>query len=148
MSAAERKSGGCMCGNIRFSFSGEPKWVLHCHCESCRRATSSPMTTWLSVPDEAYRLDTGTPKFFESSPGAQRSFCPDCGTPMSFSHDRFPGEIHLYVASLDRPGDWQPSRHVFFAERLPWAELHDALPRFDGTSGKGKVPDSHGPAAE
>ena len=67
---------------------------------------------------------------------------------MSFSHDRFPGEIHLYVASLDNPEDWQPSRHVFFAESLPWADLHDRLPRFNGTSGKGASPDSMGPAGD
>lgn len=148
MAEAARTFGGCLCGGVRFSFSGEPKWVLHCHCESCRRAVFSPMTTWLSVPHDAWRLEQGAPKYFASSPGARRSFCPDCGSPMSFAHDRFPDEIHLYVASLDDPAAWQPTKHVFFDERLPWSELHDALPRFDGTSGKGKTPDSLGPAAE
>jgi len=106
------------------------------------------MTTWLAVPDEAYSLDTGAPSSFSSSPGATRTFCPTCGSPMSFSHERFPGEIHLYVASLDDPEAYQPSRHVFYAKRLSWADLHDDLPRFDGTSGKGKLPDRTGPATE
>lgn len=144
----ERVSGGCMCGNIRFSYSGTPKWVLHCHCESCRRATSSPMTTWLSVDNSDLRLDEGRPTEYQSSHGARRSFCPDCGPPMSFTHDRFLGETHLYVASLDRPSDLDPTRHVFFGDRLPWAELHDALPRYDGISGGGRTPDSVGPATE
>lgn len=148
MDDQQRASGGCMCGKIRFSFAGAPKWVLHCHCESCRRATSSPMTTWLAVPDSAYRLDEGTPRFYESSPGARRSFCADCGSPLSFTHSRFPDETHLYVASMDRPAAFEPSRHVFFAERLPWADLHDSLPRFDGKSGRGIMPDSTGPATE
>jgi hypothetical protein len=148
MPGEKRIAGGCMCGNIRFSFSGTPKWVLHCHCESCRRATSSPMTTWLSVAHDSYQLDRGNPSAHVSSPGARRTFCPDCGSPMSFTHQRFPDETHLYVASLDDPDAFLPTKHVFFGERLLWAELHDVLPRFDGTSGKGRSPDSHGPAAE
>ena len=46
-------SGHCLCRAIAFSFEGAPNWTLHCHCESCRRATSSPMATWVSVPRNA-----------------------------------------------------------------------------------------------
>ncbi len=139
-------SGGCLCGAVRFTYSGDPKWVLHCHCESCRKATSSPMTTWLSVPDENLTFDRDARKSFESSPGATRTFCDKCGSPMTFTHTRFPGETHLYVASLDVPDAVRPSRHVFFEERVQWCDLHDDLPRFNQGSGKGRAPDSRGPA--
>ena len=144
--SADTLSGGCLCGAVRFRFTGAPKWVLHCHCESCRKATSSPMTTWVSILDGNLTWAQGTPAVYESSPGAQRTFCRTCGSPMSFVHDRFPGETHLYAASLDTPDAVQPSRHVFFAERLAWSDLHDSLPRFNGTSGRGKTPDRTGPA--
>ena len=29
--------GHCQCRDIEYEFTGEPKWVMHCHCESCRR---------------------------------------------------------------------------------------------------------------
>ena len=49
MPIANRR-GHCLCGAIEYQFDEQPNWVAHCHCESCRRATSSPMTTWVSVP--------------------------------------------------------------------------------------------------
>ena len=47
-------SGHCLCRAVAFSYEGAPNWTLHCHCESCRRATSSPMATWISVPRNAF----------------------------------------------------------------------------------------------
>ena len=41
----------CLCGAVSFEFSGAENWRAHCHCESCRRNTSSPFTTWFGVPN-------------------------------------------------------------------------------------------------
>ena len=35
--AAAVTKGHCQCRDIEYEFTGEPKWVMHCHCESCRR---------------------------------------------------------------------------------------------------------------
>src|SRR3989441_7337809 len=76
-------SGHCLCRAIGFSYEGAPNWTLHCHCESCRRATSSPMATWISVPRNAFRFTAGKPTYFASSPGVRRGFCVHCGSPGS-----------------------------------------------------------------
>ena len=75
---------------------------------------------------------------FESSPGVRRGFCARCGTPVSYESDRTGDELHLYVCTLDDPQNFVPTGHVFHAERVPWFEVHDALPRFDG-SGSGAI---------
>ena len=49
-------TGHCLCKTVRFTYDGEPKWTLNCHCESCRRAISAPMATWLSIPRAALRF--------------------------------------------------------------------------------------------
>ena len=36
-------TGRCLCGAIQYEYSGAPTLVVHCHCESCRRQTSSPV---------------------------------------------------------------------------------------------------------
>lgn len=43
-------TGRCLCQAIRYECAGEPILIAHCHCESCRRQTSSPVTTFILVP--------------------------------------------------------------------------------------------------
>ena len=62
-------TGRCLCGAIQFEFEGPANWVAHCHCESCRRNTSSPMTTFIGVPRDRYRLLQGETAIYQSSPG-------------------------------------------------------------------------------
>src|SRR5205814_5204152 len=97
------RQGHCLCGKVRFAAMGAPNWVAHCHCESCRRATSSPFTTYAGYPEAMVEWRGETPAAFGSSPGVTRRFCPRCGAPMSFAGARWPGEIHLFVASFDDP---------------------------------------------
>src|ERR1700730_1304912 len=134
--SSEPIQGRCLCGAIRFQYVGTPNWVLHCHCDSCRRATSSPMTTWISVPRSAFAFTQGAPRYFASSPGVKRGFCETCGSPLTYEAERFQNEVPLYAASLVDPAatDIVPSRHVFATEQLPWFEVHDDLPRFATTS--------------
>ena len=48
--------GHCLCGQVTFEFTGSPLWCGHCHCESCRRATASPFTTWIGVRERRVPL--------------------------------------------------------------------------------------------
>lgn len=133
MTTATLKTGRCLCGAVTYEYSGPENWRGHCHCESCRRQTSSPFTTWFGVPKSALRFTGATPSVYHSSPGARRHFCATCGTPMAYEHDRYPREIHLYAASLDDPAAFAPQFHVYVAEKLPWIEIADDLPRYPAT---------------
>jgi len=124
------KTGRCLCGEVTFAFEEPVNWQAYCHCESCRRNTSSPVTAFLGVPREAFRFTGKRPKTYESSPGVRRLFCGRCGSPMAFEADRYAGEIHLYAASLDAPEAYRPQVHVHYSERLPWFEVKDELRRF------------------
>ena len=48
----ESHKGRCLCGAVEFEFEGKPNWVAYCHCESCRRNTSSPTTTCNRLQDD------------------------------------------------------------------------------------------------
>ncbi len=124
-----KKSGRCFCGRVTYEFEGPENWRAYCHCESCRRTTSSPVTAFFGVPREACRFTGEPPVVYESSPGVRRLFCGRCGSPMAYDADRYADEIHLYAASLDDPGAYAPQGHVHCAERLPWFDVRDDLPR-------------------
>ena len=137
-------TGRCLCGAIRYEYSGEPTAVPHCHCESCRRQTSSPITTFVVIPKSSLQFTRGQPKEFASSPGVARSFCGECGSPIYYRVDDRPDAIDLYACSLDDPSTLRPQAHVHSAEQLPWFEVLDDLPRYPG-SRLGNPPLRHGP---
>lgn len=122
--------GHCLCGAVRFEYAGPENWRGHCHCESCRRNTSAPFTSFLAVPNAAFRWTGAAPAVYESSPGVRRLFCGRCGSPMAFEADRYSHEIHLYAASLEDPAGYVPDFHVHWAERVPWIALSDDLKKF------------------
>ena len=136
--------GRCLCGAIQYEYTGEPTLVAHCHCESCRRQTSSPITTFVIVPKTALRITTGSPKEFASSAGVWRSFCGDCGSPFYYRTDRRPDVIDLYAGTLSAPSKLTPQCHVHAVEQLPWFEVVDDLPRYPG-SRWGEAPMRRGP---
>lgn len=129
------KKGRCLCGAVSFEYEGPENWRAHCHCDSCRRATSSPFTTYLGVPREKFRWTGETPAAFASSPGVTRRFCGKCGSPMAYEAEKYAHEIHLFAACLEDHSGFRPQGHVFYAERVVWVEPADKLPKFDTTAG-------------
>ena len=125
--------GHCLCGAVRYVYDPDGVlWRGHCHCESCRRQTSSPFTTWFSVRNSAWRWTGAAPEIYRSSPGVRRYFCPTCGTPMAYASSRDADRTDFFAASLDDPSDFVPTAHVHIAEKMPWVHLGDDLPRHPG----------------
>ena len=130
-------AGGCLCGAVRYTAAGAPLWAAHCHCQSCRRITGAPFAAFVGFAQDCVSVTAGSPATYASSPGVRRSFCGACGTPIAYEADRFPGEIHLYVCTLDDPAAVEPTGHVHAGEQLAWLHLNDGLPRYRTTSGEG-----------
>lgn len=126
-----------MCGAITFEAQGAPNWSGHCHCHSCRRNTGAAFATFVGWPVEAFSYVQGTPRVFNSSPGVKRSFCSDCGTPLTYESDRFPGEVHAYISTHDDPDAFLPEFHVFVSDAISWLHVEDGLPRYAATTGDG-----------
>ena len=128
------KKGRCLCGAVTYEYEGPQIWSGHCHCESCRRNTASPFTSFFGVPRKAYRFTGEPPAVYRSSEGVRRLFCAACGTPIAYENDRYPEEIHFYAAGLEDSTDFKPEFHVHCAEQVPWIELSDDLPRYPHSS--------------
>ncbi len=126
-------SGQCLCGQLRWRAPGPVLWAGHCHCESCRRATSAPVTSFFGVARDSVTWE-GEPSVFVSSPGNERGYCGRCGSQMFYRSTRWPEEIHLYAASLDDPDRFQPEAHYHYAERVPWLTVLDDLPKHAGSA--------------
>lgn len=122
--------GHCLCKATRWSFEGAPTWSCYCHCDDCRRNCAAPVVAWLGVPAHKFSWTGQAPKTYESSKGVYRHFCETCGSPMGFEADHYPGGMHLYAASMERPQDFVPEFHVFAHDQLPWLPISDDLPTY------------------
>lgn len=125
------RKGRCFCRAVTFETSGDPIWVSFCHCESCRRATSSPVAAFAAFRDDATVFSGERPRTYRSSPEVERAFCGRCGSPIWYRHDDLPGEVHLFLVSFEDDRGWQPQKHDFYREHLPWLERGDSLPTDD-----------------
>ena len=120
--------GHCLCGQLSFQARGEPGWVAYCHCASCRRHSASPVACFVNFPLDRVAF-FGERATFQSSPGVTRSHCARCGTPIAYETEKRAGEIDLYLNAFDDPAAFEPQSHSFFAERIPWFDTRDELPR-------------------
>jgi hypothetical protein len=137
--------GHCQCRAIEYEFEGKPKWVMHCHCESCRRAVSSAVATYVGVNIDQFHYLKGTPAIYESSPGVKRYFCPTCGSPLAYAGARWPKEVHLFIGTLDDPAKFAPTGHAHITEQVDWFDVHDELPRYETIASRDAKPVAKGP---
>ncbi|QSA95782.1 GFA family protein [Methylococcus sp. EFPC2] len=121
-------TGGCHCGAIRYEADGVPFHETNCHCSICRRTTGAPFVAWFSVARSDFRIVQGTPQRYRSSEKGRRSFCPTCGTQLTFEHEDMPDEIDITTCSLDDPERLPPRDHTRTRSKLSWVELGDGLP--------------------
>jgi len=122
MLEVERKlTGGCRCGDIRYELTTEPDEVLVCHCPDCRRSVGAQSVAWVFIELKNFKILTGTPANYHSSPGVVRSFCGRCGTTLTWMGEKQPGRMDVTLGSLDEPGKFIPSRAVYRRHKLPWA---------------------------
>ena len=126
--------GRCLCKDVRFEIELPILACVNCHCESCRRQCSAPMTTYIGVPDGQWRWGSKAPKVFNSSAGVERTFCENCGTPLSFRSEKLSGVMHFYLAAMEDPEQFEPELHVAHEEKLCWLKINDDLPTRDGPS--------------
>ena len=116
--------GSCLCGAVRFAAIGQPESVVWCHCESCRKHSGAPVSVFVAFKRDAWRLTEGQITKFNSSPGRWRGFCARCGSTLTCEGERS-NETHFHVGAFRDAAQFQPTRHIFPEERLPWLHFGD-----------------------
>lgn len=125
------RTGGCHCGEVRYEILGEVYNATLCHCSLCRATTGAPAVAWFSVGVTSFLFTRGLPRSYRSTAHGTRTFCPTCGTQLTFRKDNDVG-IDITTASMDEPGDSEvaPRDQTYARSELPWMSSANALPRF------------------
>jgi hypothetical protein len=121
--------GGCLCGNVRYRIPHPFVGVIaHCHCTMCRRSSGAAALTWVTVRKDDLVFTRGACRTYASSEHAERGFCPDCGSQISFYSSKKPDIIDVTIGTLDTPERFAPGLHIWTDTRLPWLRLDEHLP--------------------
>jgi hypothetical protein len=132
---ASIRTGGCLCGAVRYESAGEPQFSLQCHCRDCQRSSGSAFIAAMRVPASGFRITRGAPKQFigKSDSGNEivRVFCGDCGSPLFIRVSTRPDIVGLRVGTLDDPSEFRPEADIFVRSAQPWEHLNPALPKYD-----------------
>ena len=48
-------TGGCLCGQVRYSANAEPAFVGVCHCTHCQKQTGTAFSVLVGVPKSAMK---------------------------------------------------------------------------------------------
>lgn len=144
MSRTDIHMGGCLCGSVRYSVTGDPLILTICHCRFCQRATGSTCLIEPIWRERDFSLTRGEPQSFRTvSTGSGKSltlhFCGACGTKLHQRMERFPGMIGVYGGSLDQPEIALTAREtwrIFLDDAAPGAVIPAGAPvwrqhRFD-----------------
>lgn len=108
------RTGGCLCGAVRYSVRGEPVHIRRCHCTDCRKESGSAFTVYAQWPVEAFELRG------EMSSYDNRGFCPRCGSRLL---DTSGGDamIEIRLGSLDEaPFELKPASEIWVRRRESW----------------------------
>ena len=132
---SDPRTGGCLCGAIRYETVGEPAFALRCHCRDCQRQSGAAHVPAARVPTAGFRILQGTPKRYvtkaDSGNDIVRAFCGNCGTPLYVQVGTRPDLIGLRVCTLDDPSWFKPDADIFMKSAQPWDHDQPNVPKHD-----------------
>jgi len=125
--------GSCLCGKIQYEVRGPLGPAVYCHCSQCRKASGSSFATNASISVDQFRITRGAEllREHESSEGAKRCFCSECGSPIIKRYESSPDSVRLRLGTLDSDPGAKPVAHIFVGSKAPWVELTDDLPQHE-----------------
>jgi hypothetical protein len=127
-------SGGCACGQIRYTCTVPPVATLNCHCQDCQVASGAPFASGFIVAVASTEV-TGLVSSYTvaGASGGQttRSFCGACGTPLFTRGETVPDLMSIRFPTLDDSREFMPAIDIWASRARPWTCLDPALPRFE-----------------
>ena len=135
------RTGGCLCGEIRYELRSEPFDCGWCHCRTCQLNSGAPAMAFASVRNGDWVATSGANSIrtIRTSNFGERSSCGRCGTPLSVHVDHQPDTVDFSIVTLDDPNAIEPEFHIFWSSKIGWFNPSDDLPRHDrfrpGTTG-------------
>ncbi len=116
-----KQSGGCQCGQVRYTLRQEPLVIYCCHCTECQKQSSSAFGISVRVQSEALAIN-GKLNSFEKG-GADRQFCPTCGTRLLHRRPGYQNTLNIKGGTFDDASWIMPAGHIRTGSKQSWVLL-------------------------
>ncbi|HYJ30269.1 MAG TPA: GFA family protein [Allosphingosinicella sp.] len=117
------RQASCQCGALTAVTRGEPVRISVCHCLDCKRRSGSAFAYGATYEEEQVEA-SGPAKAFrrvgEEGFWGEFSFCPDCGSTVTYRIERRPGMVTVPVGAFADPGFPEPTVSVYGERRHQW----------------------------
>jgi hypothetical protein len=126
-------NGGCLCGDVRYSASGDPGVTSICQCRDCQKQTGSAFVEVVAVPNENFSVQGKLQTFTNSGDSGRklnRKFCPRCGSMVVIEAEGFPGMALIMGGTLDNTSWLNPTMSLFCDSAQPWLAITHEMKRF------------------
>jgi hypothetical protein len=134
MSETTIQEAACACGQLRMRVRGGPEYVSSCGCQACQRRTGAPFGVTAFYLDEQIVEQAGEARTWrriaESGNWLDYSFCPTCGSTVSWRAQARPGKVMLAAGAFADPAYPPPQRLIWAEHCADWARPPEGVPVF------------------
>ncbi len=122
------KTGGCLCGAVRYRIDGALRQLIACHCGQCRRMSGNYVVATAVSRQDLTVEGAAAMTWFASAPGFRRGFCASCGSHLFWDREGS-DSLSIYAGSLDQPSGLQVVEHIFLDDKADFTLINDGLPK-------------------
>ena len=130
-------TGGCACGQVRYSANAEPMFAGVCHCTNCQKQSGTAFNVVVAIPAATLSIQGQTKTYAakgDSGNENNRKFCPNCGSTILSEPAVMAGAVILRAGTLDDTSWLKPTMEIYCDSKQPWVQLGGGLQSF------GKMP--------
>ena len=129
-----KMTGGCLCGQVRYSTDAESAMVAVCHCKNCQKQTGAASSVVIAVPRSALTIQGQLTVYQDTGDSGQivdRKFCPECGSPIVSEAVIAPDIAFIKGGTLDDTSWLDPKVNIYCASAQNWTLYPEGAQKFE-----------------
>jgi hypothetical protein len=130
---AENITGGCLCGAVRYTVTGDFIFSGKCYCDDCRKTSAAGHGAVFAVPEPAVTITGKVTEYSKAGGSGQpitRRFCPVCGSKISAAAAVMPGVMMITASTLDDPEKFVSQMSIYTSRAPSWDQPPAGTPSF------------------
>ena len=122
------RTGGCLCGSVRYEVHGTLRPIVMCHCTQCRRMTGHYLAATAARHADFRLVSQGELQWYASSADGRRGFCARCGSTL-FWQGAGRDYVSIAAGTLDETLGLEVAWHIFVGDKGAYYEIESSAPQ-------------------